>query len=62
MHTLVITFKHGQPIFPYSIRYDGELIHYKIYDNDLDHSVHTDNIDEVKLISISLLNSYIRHI
>lgn len=62
MYTLVITFKEGMPIFPYSIRYDGELIHYKIYDNDLDHSVHTDNIAEVKLISLKLLNSYIRHI
>lgn len=62
MHTLIITFKEGIPIFPYSIRYDGELIHYKIYDNNSEHSIHTDNIDEVKLISVSLLNSYIKTI
>lgn len=60
MHTLVITFKEGIPIFPYSIRYDGELIHYKIYENNLEHSVHVDNVYEVKLISLSLLNSYIK--
>lgn len=62
MHTLVITFKHGQPIFPYSIRYDGEFIHYKLYENNSEYSIHTDNIDEVKLISVSLLNSYIKTI
>lgn len=63
MHTLVITLKHEQyPIFPYSIRYDGEHLHYKTYENDLEHFVHIDNIAEIKLISIGALNMAIRSI
>jgi hypothetical protein len=62
MHTLVIMFKEGMPIFPYSIRYDGELIHYMTYNNSQELSLRLEYIADIRFISISELNLAIRRI
>lgn len=62
MHTLVIMFKEGMPIFPYSIKYENELIHYKLHnDGELYKILYPGEIQDVKLIEIEKLNGAIRH-
>jgi hypothetical protein len=62
MHTLVIIFKEGMPIFPYSIRYDGDVIHYMTYNNSQELSLRLEYIGDIRLISISELNLALRRI
>ena len=61
MHTLVITLKEGMPIFPYSIKYDNELIHYRLHnDGELYKVLYPGEIAEIKFISITALNTSLK--
>ena len=61
MHTFVITLKQGMPIFPYSIKYDNELIHYRLHnDGELYKVLYPEEIAEIKFISITALNMSLR--
>lgn len=61
MHTIVITLKAGMPIFPYSIKYDNELIHYRLHnDSELYKVLYPGKIAEIKFVSITALNMSLR--